>query len=212
MLATLEITLTEDESALSGLDKMKKIFDKWINAAETLLEMIIIKLPSPVKAQQYRTAYLYQGPIDDPCGKSMKNCDPNGTLMVFITQMVSCEGRNYAFGRVFSGTARSGQKVRIMGQKYTPGENTDLFQATVMRTVTIMRGRIEPVEAVPCGNLVLLLGIPIQAIKQSTISDSVIGSTFRLMTFSQQPVVKVNVEPVSERDLFKLHEAFKRLE
>jgi hypothetical protein len=29
---------------------MKAIFQKWINAADALLEMIIMKLPSPVKA------------------------------------------------------------------------------------------------------------------------------------------------------------------
>jgi elongation factor 2 len=32
-------------------------------------------LPSPVKAQKYRAAYLYEGPIDDACGQSIKNCD-----------------------------------------------------------------------------------------------------------------------------------------
>jgi hypothetical protein len=29
---------------------MKKIFMKWLNAAEALLEMIVAKLPSPIKA------------------------------------------------------------------------------------------------------------------------------------------------------------------
>jgi elongation factor 2 len=47
---------------------MKIICQKWINAAEALLEMIIMKLPSPLKAQAYRAAYLYEGPKDDPCG------------------------------------------------------------------------------------------------------------------------------------------------
>lgn len=47
---------------------MKCVFQKWINAAEALLEMIVMKLPSPVFAQKYRAAYLYEGPIDDVCG------------------------------------------------------------------------------------------------------------------------------------------------
>jgi elongation factor 2 len=50
---------------------MKKVFQKWINAAEALLEMIIMNLPSPVKAQKYRCAYLYEGPQDDPTAKSI---------------------------------------------------------------------------------------------------------------------------------------------
>jgi elongation factor 2 len=72
--------------------------------------MIILKLPSPIKAQAYRTAYLYQGPIDDVCATAMKKCDKNGPLMIFISKMVptSDKGRFYAFGRVFSGTVHSG--------------------------------------------------------------------------------------------------------
>jgi len=44
---------------------------KWLNAADSLLEMIVAKLPSPVVAQAYRTQFLYEGPIDDPCGTAM---------------------------------------------------------------------------------------------------------------------------------------------
>jgi len=68
MIGTLEINLKADELKLTGKHLMKNVFQKWINAAEALLEMIILKLPSPIKAQKYRSAYLYEGPIDDPSG------------------------------------------------------------------------------------------------------------------------------------------------
>jgi len=71
MLKTLEIPLKQDERQLEGKKLMKKVFQKWINAAEALLEMIIMNLPSPVKAQKYRCAYLYEGPQDDPTAKSI---------------------------------------------------------------------------------------------------------------------------------------------
>lgn len=69
-----------------------------------------MKLPSPRKAQAYRCAALYEGPLDDACANSIKKCDPNGPLMIFISKMVptSDKGRFYAFGRVFSGTVSSG--------------------------------------------------------------------------------------------------------
>lgn len=40
----------------------------------------------------------------------MKNCDLNGPLMIYISKMVKTaeKGRFYAFGRVFSGTVRTG--------------------------------------------------------------------------------------------------------
>lgn len=99
---------------------MKNIFQKWMNAAEALIEMIILKLPSPVKAQAYRAAYLYEGPRDDATCKAIASCDIDGPLCVFISKMIPTndKGRFYAFGRVFSGTIASGQKVRIMGPNY----------------------------------------------------------------------------------------------
>ena len=128
MLQTLEITLKNEEKELKGKDKMKCVFQKWIPASDCLLEMIILKLPSPVKAQKYRAAYLYEGPVDDVCGQAIKNCDQKGPLMIFISKLVPTndKGRFYAFGRVFSGVVATGQKVRIMGPNYTPGSKTDL--------------------------------------------------------------------------------------
>jgi elongation factor 2 len=68
MLNSLEIVLKTEEKEMRGKDLFKNVFQKWINAADALLEMIVMKLPSPAKAQSYRAAYLYEGPIEDPCG------------------------------------------------------------------------------------------------------------------------------------------------
>lgn len=71
MIVTLNITLNSDERNLQGKHLMKNVFQKWINAADALIEMIILKLPSPIKAQKYRAAYLYEGPIDDATGQAI---------------------------------------------------------------------------------------------------------------------------------------------
>jgi elongation factor 2 len=161
MLKTLDIPLKQDERALEGKKLMKKVFQKWINAAEALLEMIIMKLPSPVKAQKYRCAYLYEGPQDDATATAIKTCDPKGELSIFISKMIPTndKGRFYAFGRVFSGTVASGQKVRIQGPNYTPGSRQDLHVKNVQRTVIMMGGKVEAVPDVPSGNTVALVGI-----------------------------------------------------
>jgi len=107
---------------------------KWINAADVILEMCTIHLPSPRKAQAYRTPYLYEGPMDDECGKAMKNCDPNGPLMMYVSKMVptpSDSARFIAFGRVLSGTVSSGQKVRILGPNYIPGKKEDMHEKSI---------------------------------------------------------------------------------
>jgi translation elongation factor EF-G len=50
MLVHLEIELTNEQREQQGKELFKVVFQKWINAADALLEMIISKLPSPVKA------------------------------------------------------------------------------------------------------------------------------------------------------------------
>jgi len=144
MIGHLEITLNAEEKEKTKKDLFKCVFQKWINAADALLEMIIMKLPSPKKAQRYRAAYLYEGPIDDECGTAIRECNKDGPLMVYISKMVPHKGRFYAFGRVFSGTVSTGQKVRIMGPNYVPGRKTDLAIKNIQRTVVMMGGKTEP--------------------------------------------------------------------
>ena len=213
MLGTLEIVLKSEERTLQGKHLMKAVFQKWINAAEALLEMIIMKLPSPVKAQKYRAAYLYEGPIDDPSGQAIKNCDKNGPLMCFISKMVPTndKGRFYAFGRVFSGVIETGQKVRIMGPNYVPGSKNDLNIKNIQRTVIMMGGKVESVPNVPCGNTVGLVGIDQYLMKQGTIATDEGAHNIRVMKYSVSPVVRVAVEVKNASDLPKLVEGLKKL-
>merc|ERR1719487_2987642 len=75
MLTMLGVTLKGDDKALVGKPLMKRTMQIWINAAETLLAMIVTKLPSPRIAQKYRTENLYEGPMDDEAAAAMKACD-----------------------------------------------------------------------------------------------------------------------------------------
>jgi len=213
MLETLGISLKNEEREKRMKDLFKCVFQKWINAAEALLEMIIMKLPSPKRAQSYRAAMLYEGPIDDPCGQSIKNCDKDGPLMIFISKMVPTndKGRFYAFGRVFGGTVETGQKVRIMGPNYKPGSRNDLNVKNVQRTVLMMGGKVEAVADVPCGNTVGLVGIDQYLMKQGTISDHEDAHCIKVMKYSVSPVVRVAVEVKFASDLPKLVEGLRKL-
>lgn len=210
---SLGLTLTNEQKEMSGKPLLKAVFMKWLNAAEALLEMIVEKLPSPVVAQKYRTQHLYEGPIDDDCAKAMLACDPSGPLMIYVSKMIQSgeKGRFYAFGRVFSGTARSGQKVRIMGPNYVPGKSNDLFVKNIQRTVLMMGSKVEAVTEVPCGNTVGLVGIDKYLIKQGTISDHDEAHNLRAMKYSVSPVVRVAVTPKNPQDLPKLIEGLRIL-
>jgi elongation factor 2 len=192
---------------------MKNIFQKWINAAEALIEMIILKLPSPIKAQKYRAAYLYEGPIDDPTGRSIKNCDKDGELAIFISKMIPSadKGRFYAFGRVFAGTVSAGQKVRIQGPNYEVGKKNDLNVKGIQRTIIMMGGKVESVPDVPCGNTVGLVGVDQYLLKQGTITTHDEAHNIKVMKYSVSPVVRVAVSVKNPNDLPKLVDGLKKL-
>lgn len=213
LVGIMGIKLTSEDRENSDKKLMRVILQKWINAADALLEMMIKHLPSPRKAQAYRAKYLYEGPEEDECLLGMKNCDSTAPLMMYVSKMVptSDKGRFYAFGRVFSGTIAMGQKVRIMGPNYQPGSNTDLIEKTVQRTVIMMGRKTEFVADVPCGNTCALVGIDQCLTKTGTISSSEKAYNIRVMKYSVSPVVRVAVKPKNQGELPKLIDGMKQL-
>src|SRR5690606_21540094 len=115
----------------------------------------------------------YTGPLDDKAAQSIRECNPEGPLVLYISKMVPTndKGRFYAFGRVFSGTIKTGQKARILGPNYEHGKKDDLFIKTVQRTVVMMGKNAEPVDDVPAGNTCALVGIDQFLAKCGTIAD-----------------------------------------
>ena len=213
VMANIGVKLDTDDKALQGKHLMKRVMQKWINASDSILEMIVSKLPSPKKAQQYRAPYLYEGPKDDIFCKSIMACNPEGPLMVYISKMIptSDKGRFYAFGRVFSGTVKSGQKCVVLGPNFVHGSKNDIYHKAVQRTVLMMGRIVEQVPEIPCGNTVGLVGLDDCIVKTATIADSDDAYTIRAMKYSVSPVVRVAVKPKNPAELPKLVEGLKRL-
>lgn len=106
---------------------------KFLPASNALLEMIITHLPSPAVAQKYRAETLYMGPADDECYKAIQDCKKEGPLVLYISKMVPTtdNSRFYAFGRVFSGTVATGQRVNIMGAKFIYGKKNEYYTKNI---------------------------------------------------------------------------------
>ena len=215
MITSLQIPLTEADRLLTDKYFLKAVMSRWLPAAECLLEMMVLHLPSPRQAQKYRTSYLYEGPQEDAAAVGMRACDPKGPLMIYISKMIPAadKGRFYAFGRVFSGTVTSGQKVRIMGANYKPGRKDELYEKNITRTVLMMGRTAESIPDVPCGNTVALAGIDTYLIKTGTIAsiDHPETHPIRSMKYSVSPVVRVAVKPKNPADLPKLVDGIKKL-
>ncbi|GJV68584.1 elongation factor 2 [Tanacetum coccineum] len=215
MLDKLGVNIKSDEKELMGKALMKRVMQSWLPAATALLEMMIFHLPSPHIAQRYRVENLYEGPLDDVYANAIRNCDPDGPLMLYVSKMIpaSDKGRFFAFGRVFAGRVATGMKVRIMGPNYVPGDKKDLFVKAVQRTVIWMGKKQETVEDVPCGNTVALVGLDQFITKNATLTSEkeVDAHPIRAMKFSVSPVVRVAVQCKVAADQPKLVEGLKRL-
>lgn len=213
LVEKLEIKLTADEKELEGKPLLKILMKKFLPAADALMEMMVLHLPSPVTAQKYRAETLYEGPPDDDVCIGIRDCDAKAPLMLYVSKMVptSDKGRFYAFGRVFSGTVRSGLKVRIQGPNYTPGRKEDLFVKSIQRTILMMGRFIEPIEDVPAGNILGLVGVDQFLLKSGTLTTSETAHNLKVMKFSVSPVVQRSVEVKNANDLPKLVEGLKRL-
>merc|ERR1711868_136638 len=213
MMGTLGITLKGDDKQLTGKPLMKRTMQIWINAADTLLSMIVLRLPSPRVAQKYRVENLYEGPMDDEGASAIRACDPAGGLMMYVSKMVptSDKGRFYAFGRVYSGTIATGQRVKIQGPHYKPGSKEDLNTKNIQRTVLMMGRTVEQIADVPCGNTVALVGIDQFILKSGTLATVEDAHNIADMKYSVSPVVKVAVRAKDGKDLPKLVEGLKKL-
>ncbi|GMH89916.1 hypothetical protein TL16_g11606, partial [Triparma laevis f. inornata] len=215
MLKAVGVELKTEEKELTGKALLKRVMQKWLPAGDAVLEMIVLHLPSPVKAQGYRVDTLYEGPLDDATATAIRTCDTSdgAPLCMYISKMVptSDKGRFYAFGRVFSGKIATGQKVRIMGPNYVAGKKTELWIKNIQRTVIMMGKYTEQVADVPAGNTCALVGVDQYLLKSGTICTADDAHTIKTMKFSVSPVVRCAVEPKNSADLPKLVEGMKRL-
>jgi elongation factor 2 len=215
MLNAINVKLKGDENELTGKNLLKRVMNKWMPAGDTILEMIVLHLPSPAAAQKYRYETLYDGPLDDKTAIAIRTCDtrPEAPLSMYISKMVpaSDKGRFYAFGRVFSGTISTGQKVRIMGANYVPGKKTELWVKNIQRTVIMMGRYVKQVADVPAGNTCAVVGVDQYLLKSGTIATEEDACPIKSMKFSVSPVVRCAVEPKNPADLPKLVEGMKRL-
>ena len=71
LLGRLGIKLSKEESELVGKEKMKMVMRRWLPAGDAMVQIIVLYLPSPVRAQRYRAEILYEGPMDDPAAQGL---------------------------------------------------------------------------------------------------------------------------------------------
>ncbi len=173
-----------------------KELSKMIPLHKTVLNMVVKHLPNPKDAQKYRLPKIWAGDLNSPEGQSMTGMNEKGILAAVITKVVPDPHAGIvATARLFSGTIKRGQEVRLIGQHKTAR----------VQQVSIYKGpqRIQ-MEEIPAGNIVGIVGL-VDAFSGETICDAEKEiQAFETIKHIFEPVVTKSVECKDPKDLPKL--------
>jgi len=187
---------------------LKKMVREKAPVEKVVLDMVVKHLPSPVEAQKYRIKKIWKGDISSPVGQAMVNLDPNGPLIINITNVIidKVSKQELATGRIFSGTLRKGDEVYLASQK----KKVKLQQIAIWKGIQ----RI-PVDEITAGNIVAIIGV-----KGLYAGETIIANVenpenvepFEELKHWLEPVVTKSFEPKNPNDLSRLIETLKLLE
>ena len=217
LLPKINVELSkEQKETCKPKEIIKSILQQWIPAHICLLDIAINHLPSPKEAQKYRVDGLYTGDLDDSIAESIRNCDPEGPLIIYISKMAperpdDRNSRFIAFGRIFSGTIKPGQKVHVLDSNYEYGKNSCFSQNISVNRVCVMIPKPTPVTQISAGNTVGLLGFDNYITKTATVCEEIPIHPIKNMSFSVAPVVQRAVEPAKPSEITKFVQALKQL-
>jgi elongation factor 2 len=168
---------------------------------EAILEMAVNHHPPPHVAQRYRIPKIWKGDVDGEVGQAMLNCDEDGPPVMIVNDVkVDPQAGVVATGRLFSGTVKEGDTIRIAGRN---------ISKRIQQVTVYMGPNREIVGSLPAGNIPALLGID-DARAGDTLSTVDIVP-FESLKYVSEPVVTISVEPRNSRDLPKLVDFLNKL-
>ncbi|KAI8471075.1 MAG: elongation factor EF-Tu-like protein [Monoraphidium minutum] len=198
---------------------LKDVCRKVFGGAAGLVDMLVAHVPSAKRGTAEKVTRHYSGPLDPDSllAKCMVDAAPRGPLVFHVAKLYpKQDGRSFdALGRVISGTLRPGDRVRVLGEGYTPEDEEDSALAEITN-VWVYQARYRlPVSKATAGNLVLVEGLDAVVAKTATVVPEAFDSEdvyiFRPLRFQTLSVVKIATEPLNPSELPKMVEGLRRV-
>ncbi|GAA5805185.1 U5 small nuclear ribonucleoprotein component [Helicostylum pulchrum] len=215
-LRSLGIYLKSKDYGLNVKPLLHMVLTQFFGLAGSFVDMVAKHIPSPVENAPHKIERFYTGPLASNVVQSMIKCDADGPLMIQVTKLYNNEQSTefHAFGRVFSGSVKAGQTVRVLGEGYSIDDEEDMTMQKVEHTwINESRYRVE-VEGVPAGGWVLLGGVDGSIMKTATIVDQKSREDayiFKPLRFPTAATLKVAIEPVNPSELPKMLDGLRKI-
>ena len=196
---------------------LKMTCQKIFGNTSGLVDMLATHIPSAEDAAATKIERAYSGPVKNG-GKlvdAMLACDPDAPAVVMISKLIpkSDCSRSTLPGRVMCGTIKKNDRVRVLGENFSPDDDEDC----VVKTVSNMwmyeaRYRI-PIDEARAGAWVLLKASNQSITTTATLVPENMPKTFKddlyvfkTLDFDNKAVMKIAAEPLNPSDLPKMVE------
>ncbi|KAH7123647.1 P-loop containing nucleoside triphosphate hydrolase protein [Dendryphion nanum] len=217
-LAALNIRLKPSQYKTDAKELMRLVCQQYFGPPTGFVDMVTQHIPSPEEGAKRLLERYYTGPLDTKTAESMQKCDQDGPLVVHVTKLFnSSDAKSFnCLGRVLSGTAKTAESVRVLGEGYTLEDEEDMVIATVTDTWIAESRYNVPTSGVPAGNWVLLGGVDNSIVKTATLvaqklPDDEDAYIFRPIRHFFESVFKVAVEPINPSELPKMLDGLRKI-
>lgn len=224
----------EDESAVRGLARemgvdlpaaaygsdvkplLKEFLSRMFGSAAGIVDMLVRHVPSSRAAAASKVERCYTGPQDSALAEHMRACNPHGPMVLYVCKLFpksDCTAFD-AFARVMSGTVKPGDKVRVLGETFTPDDEEDSAIATVTAVWAYQARYRVPLQRATAGCWVLVEGLDATIAKTATVVPEFTDEDVYIMKplrLDARPVVKIATEPLNPGELPKMVEGLRRL-
>lgn len=204
---------------------LKLVCKSFFGDARGFVDMVVRHIPSPLEGAEVKVKSTYAGSMESARSVAMRGLSKDGPLTIHIVKLYSNEwntdGSFDAFGRIMSGVVRVGQKVRVLGEGYTPDDEEDMA-IQVVKNVAIFQSRYRvKVNHMSAGNWVLLSGVDSNIVKTATITEfnedqMCVDSgdevkVFKPLRFDTAAIMKIAVEPANPTELPRMFDGLRRV-
>lgn len=183
LLQHVGVRLTKDQLRASARPLLRSACSQFFATATAgFVDMVVHYIPSPAVAAKAKVARCYTGPLDSPVAKNMYTCDAGttttATLMIHCVKLYASrhnDGLQQSFsvlGRIYSGTIAPGDRVKVLGEGFSPDDDDEDMAMATVTSVSIPRGRSTlEVTRATAGNWVLLEGVDATISKTATLTS-----------------------------------------
>ncbi|KNZ60251.1 uncharacterized protein VP01_1588g2 [Puccinia sorghi] len=223
-LADLGIYLKPSAYKLDVRPLLRIVLSQFFGPSTGLVDMISSHIPNPHVSAAAKLKSNYTGPLDSPLAQHIEKSDPAGPLVIQITKLYPTHDANEfrSFGRVLSGVAQAGVKVKVLGEGYSVDDEEDMVEALIDRVFIFESRYSVETSGVPAGNLCLLSGIDNSITKTATVVESAYTRPggpgegenlyiFKPISHLTKSVLKIAVEPLNPSELPKLLEGLRKV-